>query len=614
MDVTRTFDIVKLNLEKYPRKDMYGGKRENEWITYSPEEVSNYVNWVSYGLMALGYQKGDKIATISGNKPEWNFVDMGVAQAGLIHVPIYPTIGTEEYEYILEHSDVKIIVLGNKTIYSKVSPIAGKIKGLKEIYSIDKVEGVKSFDEIIETGKKNAEKFRNELITIKESIKPEDLVTIIYTSGTTGNSKGVMLSHNNLVRNAITTSKAHHLCYGHRAISFLPLCHVYERMVNYHFQYKGISIYYVENMGTVSETVKEIKPHIFNTVPRLLEKIYDNIMSKGRNLPWLKRKIFFWAVNLGLKFKLRGNSQFYKFRLKIARKLIFSKWQEALGGELQLLVSGGAALQSRLERIFWAANIPVIQGYGLTETSPVIAVNPFRMDEIGFGTCGPVIEGCEVMIADDGEILCKGDNVMMGYYKAPDLTADIIDKDGWLHTGDIGILEEGKFLKITDRKKEMFKLSAGKYIAPQVIENKLKESFFIEQAMVIGENEKFASAILSPNFTFLHDWCSLHKFQFQDNAELIELPEVVERFSREVKEVNKSLGEHEQIKRFRLVTEEWTPQSGALSPTLKLKRNFLSKEYKDIISEIYFNGEKDANVLTRIKNGINGVLKNLPKF
>lgn len=614
MEVTRTFDIIQLNLEKYPRKDMYGGKKDKEWITYSTEAVNNYVNWFSYGLLALGYKKGDKVATISGNKPEWNFVDMGLAQAGFIHVPIYPTIGTDEYEYILEHSDVRLIILGNKTIYNKVSPIAGKIHGLKEIYSFDPVDGVKSFDEIIEAGKENAARLQEELQKTKVSIQPEDLVTIIYTSGTTGNSKGVMLSHNNLVKNAITTSKVHHLGYGQRAISFLPLCHVYERMVNYHFQYKGISVYYVENMGTVSESVREIKPHIFNTVPRLLEKIYDNIIGKGKNLPWLKKQIFFWAVNLGLKFKLRENSGFYKFRLKIARKLIFSKWKEGLGGELQVLVSGGAALQSRLEKIFWAADIPVIQGYGLTETSPVISVNPLKIDEIGFGTCGPVIDGVEVKIAEDGEILCKGVNVMMGYYKAPDLTAEMIDKDGWLHTGDIGVLEEGKFLRITDRKKEMFKLSAGKYIAPQVIENKLKESFFIEQAMVIGENQKFASALLSPNFTFLHDWCSLHKIQFRDNAELIELPEVIERFNKEVREVNKSLGEFEQIKRIRLVTEEWTPQTGELSPTLKIKRNFLNKEYKDIISEIYFNGDKEINVLDRIKNGINGMLKNLPKF
>lgn len=614
MEIRRTFDIIEWNKEKYPRNDMYAGKKDKEWIKYSVEEVSNYVNWVSYGLLSMGYKKGDKIATISGNKPEWNFVDLGVAQAGLIHVPIYPTISTEEYDYILEHSDVKVIFIGNRTIYNKVSPIVSKIQNLKDIFSFDPVEGVRSFDELIEAGKREAAKYHDELNRIKESINPEDLVTIIYTSGTTGNSKGVMLSHKNLVSNAITTSKAHHLGYGHRAISFLPLCHVYERMVNYHFQYKGISIYYVENMGTVSEVVKEVKPHIFNTVPRLLEKIYDNILGKGRNLPWIKKKIFFWAVDLGLKFRLKGNSKFYKFRLKIARKLIFSKWKEALGGELQVMVSGGAALQSRLEKIFWAAGLPVIQGYGLTETSPVIAVNPFRVDEIGFGTVGPVIENVEVKIADDGEILTRGENLMMGYYKAPELTSEVIDEDGWFHTGDIGVIEDGKFLKITDRKKEMFKLSAGKYIAPQVIENKIKESAFIEQAMVIGENEKFASALLSPDFAFLHDWCSIHKIQYRDNNELIELPEVIERFSREIKEINKNLGEHEQIKRFRLVTEEWTPLTGELSPTLKLKRNYLTKRYKNIISEIYFGGEKENNVLTRIKNGINGVLKNLPKF
>lgn len=614
MEITRTFDIIDLNFEKYPRKDMYAGKLDKEWITWSTEEIKEYINLISCGLLAMGYKKGDKIATISPNKPEWNIADMALAQTGIIHVPIYPTIGTDEYEFILEHSEVKAVIVGNKSIYNKVSPIAGKISNLKEIFSFDAVEGLRQFREIKEEGKKSGQAIRDELEKIRESILPEDIVTIIYTSGTTGTSKGVMLTHRNLVSNAVTTSKAHHLGYGHRAMSFLPLCHVYERMVNYHFQYKGISIYYVENMGTVSEAVKEVKPHIFNTVPRLLEKIYDNIMSKGRNLSPVKRAIFFWAVDLGLKFRLEGNSAFYKFRLKIARKLIFSKWQEALGGELQVMVSGGAALQSRLEKIFWAAGLPVIQGYGLTETSPVIAVNPFRLGEIRFGTVGPVIEGCEVKIADDGEILCRGINVMAGYYKAPELTAEAIDNEGWFHTGDIGIFEEGTFLRITDRKKEIFKLSAGKYIAPQVIENKLKESFFIEQAMVIGENEKFASALISPNFGFLHDWCSKHKIQFRDNRDLIELPEVIDQFGREVKEVNKSLGEHEQIKRFRLVTEEWTPQSGELSPTLKLKRNLIAEHYKDIIAEIYFSGDKDNNVLAKIRNGISGILKNLPKF
>ncbi len=614
MEISRTFDIIDLNYEKYPRKDMYSGKYDKEWRSFSTEEVRDLVNMVSIGLIAMGYRRGDKIATISTNRPEWNFADLGIAQAGMIHVPIYPTISTEEYRYILEHADVRAIILSSKSIYNKVSPILADIPTLKDIFTFENIEGIRSFSEITEAGKVNTGKYKSELEEIKRSIPPEDLVTIIYTSGTTGNPKGVMLSHKNLVSNAITTSHAHHLGYGHRAMSFLPLCHVYERMVNYQFQYKGISIYYVENMGTISEAVKEVRPHIFNTVPRLLEKIYDNIMSKGHNLPWIKKQIFFWAVSLGLKYRLKGNSAFYRFRLKIARKLIFSKWQEALGGEVQVMVSGGAALQSRLEKIFWAAGLPVIQGYGLTETSPVIAVNPFRIDEIRLGTVGPVIDNVEVKIADDGEILCRGINVMLGYYKDPELTAEAIDNEGWFHTGDIGVITEGKFLKITDRKKEMFKLSAGKYIAPQVIENRLKESFFIEQVMVIGENEKFASALISPNFSYLHDWCSSQKVQFRDNRELIEMPEVIDLFSREVKEVNKTLGEHEQIKRFRLVTEEWSPQSGELSPTLKLKRNYLTEKYKDLISSIYFGGERETNMLIKIRKGINGILKNLPKF
>ncbi len=614
MEVKRTFDIIQWSHEKYPREDMYCGKKDNEWIKYSSEDSLRIINQVSYGLLSLGFKKGDKIATITANKPEWNFADMGLAQAGMIHVPIYPTIGSDEYSYILNHSDIKAIIVGNKSIYSKISPISDKLKGLMGIFSFDPVEGLRPFDDIIEEGKKNEEKYKTELETIKASIKPGDLVTIIYTSGTTGDSKGVMLSHNNLISNVMETVTAHHLGYGHRAVSFLPLCHVLERMLNYHYQYKGISIYYIENMGTVGEVVKDIKPHIFTTVPRLLEKIYDNIISKGKSLSWVKRKIFFWAVKLGLKFRLKGNSDFYKIRLKVARKLIFSKWREALGNEVVVIISGGAALQSRLERIFWAAGIPVIQGYGLTETSPVIAVNPFRIDEIKFETVGPVLQNVEVKIADDGEILSKGPNLMMGYYKAPELTAEVIDKDGYFHTGDIGIIEDGKFLRITDRKKEMFKLSAGKYIAPQPIENRLKESFFIEQAMVIGENEKFASAIISPNFPYLHDWCSLHKIQFRDNNELIEIPEVIERVSREIREINKSLGEHENIKRFRMVTEEWSPQSGELSPTLKLKRNLLAKHYSDIIAEIYSRNDTSVNVLGKIKTGINNILKNLPKF
>jgi long-chain acyl-CoA synthetase len=614
MEVTRTFDIIEWSNQKYPREDAYCGKQDGSWIKYSSSDVLLNVNLVSYGLLAMGFRSGDKVATITANKPEWNFADLGLAQAGMIHVPIYPTIGTDEYSYILNHSDVKAIVVGNKAIYNKVNPIIAGLNRPVALFSFDPIEGVRSFSEIIEEGRKNRDKYADELESIKKSIKPDDLVTIIYTSGTTGNSKGVMLTHNNLLSNVKSTVKAHHLGYGNRAMSFLPLCHVLERMINYHYQYKGLSIYYVENMGTVGEMIREIKPHIFCSVPRLLEKVYDNIISKGRSLPWLKRKIFFWAVNLGLKFRLKGNSAFYKFRLRVARKLIFSKWREALGNELVVVVSGGAALQSRLERIFWAAEIPVIQGYGLTETSPVIAVNPLRIDEIKFETVGPILENIEVKIADDGEILSKGPNLMLGYYKAPELTTEVIDDEGWFHTGDIGVLEDNKFLRITDRKKEMFKLSAGKYIAPQPIENRLKESPFIEQAMVIGENEKFASSLISPNFSYLHDWCTMHKLQFRDNSDLIELPEVTNLFSREIKEINNTLGEHEQIKRFRLVTEEWSTQSGELSPTLKLRRNLISNHYKDIIADIYSRGESDVNVLLKIRNGINGLMKNLPKF
>lgn len=382
--------------------------------------------------------------------------------------------------------------------------------------------------------------------------------------------------------------------HRHRALSFLPMSHVYERMLNYHFQYKGISIYYAENMGTIAENAKEIKPHLFATVPRLLERVYDRIIGKGKDLPYLKKQIFFWAVNLGLCFDVnRKRGWWYNYRLKIANKLIFSKWREALGGNLEIMVSGSASLQPRLARVFWAAGIHVLEGYGLTETSPVIAVNNLATNEIMFGTVGPVIDDVEVKIADDGEILCKGPNVMLGYYKEPGLTSEAIDKDGWFHTGDIGEMVGNKFLKITDRKKEIFKLSSGKYVAPQVIENKLKVSFFIEQTMVVGENEKFASALISPNFPFLHEWASRHDIKFRDNLELINNKDVIERFQKEVNEINANLGDHEKVKRIRLVEEEWSPQTGELSPTLKLKRKPLHERYDNILKEIYSAGKSN---------------------
>lgn len=587
--MTRTFDLLNRLLENYPQKDdILAGKENKQWVKYSTKDYVELATMVSYGLLSLGLKKGDKVAMVSNNRPEWNFIDMGISQAGMVHVPIYPTIGVEEYEYILDDAKPKLIFVSDKGLYEKIKPIVDKAASIEGIYTINKVEGAKNWTEVKELGKKNADKYKDELVNIKESVKSGDMVTLIYTSGTTGNPKGVMLSHSNLMSNVIASSVVHPYGPESKSLSFLPLCHIYERMLNYHFQYKGVSIYYAENMGTIVNDLKDIKPKLFSTVPRLLETVYDKIIGKGKDLPYIKKQIFFWAVNLGMKFKLHGaNSWFYKLRLKIADKLIFSKWREALGGNVGIIVSGGAALQPRLATIFWAAGIRVLEGYGLTETSPVVAVGDMVKDEVIFGAVGPLIKDVEVKIADDGEILCKGPNVMMGYYNKPELTKEVIDEDGWFHTGDIGMMVDNKYLKITDRKKEIFKLSNGKYIAPQVIENKFKESFFIQQLMVIGENEKFASALISPNFEFLHNWCSIHDVKYRDNKELVQIPEVVARYQKEVNVINKNLALHEQIKRFRMVYKEWTPGTGELSPTLKLKRNFIYKEYEHIIKEIF---------------------------
>lgn len=589
MEILRTFDLLERFIEKYPEKDdVLAGKENKQWIKYSSKDYAEIANMVSYGLLGLGLKKGDKIAMVSNNRPEWNFIDMGVSQAGMIMVPIYPTIGSEEYEFILNDAKPRLIFVSNKVLYDKIKPIVDKVSVIKDIYTINKIEGIKNWSEVRELGRKNIDKYKNELISIKDSIKIEDLVTLIYTSGTTGDPKGVMLNHSNLMSNAISTTVVHPYGPEARSLSFLPLCHIYERMLNYHFQYKGISIYYAENMGTIVNDLKDIKPDLFSTVPRLLETVYDKIIGKGKDLPYLKKQIFFWAVNLGMKFKLHNkNSWFYKQKLKIADKLVFNKWREALGGNVGIIVSGGAALQPRLATIFWAAKIRVIEGYGLTETSPVIAVSNMMTDEIMVGTVGPAIKDVEIKIADDGEILCKGPNVMMGYYNKPELTKEVIDDDGWFHTGDIGRIIDNKYLKITDRKKEIFKLSNGKYVAPQVIENKFKESFFIQQLMVVGENKKFASALILPNFEFLHNWCAIHNVKYRDNEELVQIPQVIARYQKEVNELNKKLAFHEQIRRFRLVYEEWTPTTGELSPTLKLKRAFLHKKYQEIINEIF---------------------------
>jgi long-chain acyl-CoA synthetase len=607
----RIFDLLDRYKELFSEKtDALAGKRDGKWIKYSTSDYIEISHNFAYGLLESGFTKGDKIATITNNRPEWNFVDMALAMTGMIHVPIYATISAEEYKYILDHAGVKAIFFGNNAIEKKIAAIDDVISGNNiKIYPLLKGNSKYGFWDIVELGRENAEKHKSTLESIKSSVDANDMATIIYTSGTTGNPKGAMLSHRNIITNARSTSKAHKYYKDHKTISFLPLNHVYERMMNYHFQYKGLSIYYVDNMNSLVSDIKEVQPVIFNSVPRLLEKIYDGIIGKGKNLKGISKHIFFWAVRLGLKFDPeRKNRFFYNIGLFFARKLVFRKWQEAMGSKLGIIVSGGAALQNRLERIFGAAQINVLQGYGMTETSPVIAVNHHYPGEYRYGTVGKILENIEVKIAEDGEILCRGENIMLGYYNQPELTKEIINEEGWLHTGDIGEIDAQGFLKITDRKKEIFKLSAGKYIAPQVIENKLKESFFIEQAMVVGENEKYASALISPNFTFLHDWCTRHKIQYRDNNELIKIPEVVTRYQKEVNIVNKGLGEHERIKRIRLVCEEWSPQTGEMSPTLKLKRNILSKKYDGIIDEIY---SADREKVKNNGHEINGIKKDL---
>ncbi len=588
MEVTRTFDILDRYMKNFPREDAIAGKKDGKWYKFSTEEYVKKSHQFALGLMAMGLKKGDKVATVTTNRPEWNFADMGMAMVGVVHVPIYPTISEEEYRYILEHSESRLLIVGDQKLFEKLNPLANMLPNLEKVYVFEEVEGATLYEEILELGEKKKEELEKELEEIKDSVTPDDLATLIYTSGTTGVPKGVMLSQRNLVSNFVAHAKMHHLGKDHRVISFLPLCHVYERSVNYHFQYKGMGIYYVGNLSQIISAVREIKPHMFNSVPRLLEKVYDGFVSKGKELPAIKRMIYFWAMKLTRHFEYNKKfSPILKLKIKLADKLIYSKWREALGGNIVYIVSGGAALQPNIARVLGMAKMANLEGYGLTETSPVIAVNNPASGEMKIGTVGPILEGYEVKIAEDGEILCKGPGVMMGYYKAPELTAEVMDSAGWFHTGDIGVLEDGRYLRITDRKKEIFKLSGGKYIAPQMIENKLKASNFIEQVMVIGANEKFASALISPNFAILQDWCTKNKIEFKDNFDLVNNLDVVAQIQKEVNEINKTLGSHEQISRIRLVNDEWSPVTGELSPTLKLRRNAVAVKYQQLIDDIY---------------------------
>lgn len=590
MNITRTFDILTNAEENFSRDVALSIKRDGKWENFSTADYRKNVDEFSLGLLAMGFKKGDKIASVTNNRPEWNFIDFGISQLGCVHVGIYPTISEAEYRHILTHSDARLLIVSDIELYIKLKPLAEKITNIEAIYTFDEIEGAKNWREITDLGASQEKEFRPQLVQQRDGVDPQDLLTIIYTSGTTGLSKGVMLSHNNVVSNfklayAVTT----YLKAGDRALSFLPLSHVLERVGSYLWQAKGLTIYYPENIDGIGDAMREIHPNIFITVPRVFEKVYDKIINKGRELSAVKKAMFFWAVGVGDQYNPdpKKRSAFYNFQLAIANKLIFSKWREALGGELKGVISGGAALQPRLARIFHAAKISVQEGYGLTETSPLISASYPNHPYLRWGSVGRVPEELEVKIAEDGEILEKGPNLMLGYYKDPQKTAEAIDKDGWFHTGDIGTLDEDRMLTITDRKKEIFKLSGGKYVAPQMVENKFKESQFIEQLIVIGENEKFTAALIIPDFVFLHNWCSIHNVYFHDNDELVAKQRVIDRYQQEVDKYNEEIDHVAKVKVFRLLSEQWTIESGDLSPTQKLKRKSVMKKHKKVIAEIY---------------------------
>lgn len=589
MEVTRLFDIIKYSELKHPKEDAICGKDNGFWIKYSNQQYIEIVDNLCYGFMQLGIQKGDKIATITFNRPEWNFLDMAIMQLGAIHVPIYPTISESDYKYILNHAEVKMVFVAGWELLRKIEHILPEIPSLNEhemVYTFKNLRGYKHLSEIIEIGKANhSEKY---LQSIKDSILPDDIATIIYTSGTTGNPKGVMLTHNNILCNVFAVSNIPQLGHDSRALSYLPLCHIYERMIIYTWQYLGYSIYYAESMATIADNIKEVKPHFVSTVPRLIEKVYDKIIIAGRKQKGIKKKIFFWANKMALDYEIEVNrGWWYNKKLQLARKLVLSKWKEAMGGNIHMFVSGGAALQPRLARVFWAAEMPILEGYGLTETSPVIAVNSLFKNGCKFGTVGLPLPNVEVKIAEDGEILCKGPTVMKGYYKAEDLTKEVIDHDGWFHTGDLGQIEPQGHLKITGRKKELFKTAFGKYIVPTIIETKFVESPFIDAMMVVGENQKFAAAIIVPDFIDLRNWCTRKGIEYTTNGEMVKHPDVIKRYKKEVAKYNAYFGETEQIKNFALMDFEWTVQTGELTPTLKLKRNFIMKKHATVIDSLF---------------------------
>lgn len=587
MNPTRLFDIAYWQRDRYPKPDALVTKVNGTWIPVSTDDYIKIGDNMSYGFMALGIIKGDTIASIStNNRYEFNFIDLGMSQIGAMHVPMYPTISDNDYRFIMNDAGVKYVFVSDEALYNRVKEIAKDVPSLRGIYTYNEIAGANNWKEVLKLGEQNPQP--EKLSELKKSVNPSDTATLIYTSGTTGTPKGVMLSHNNLISNVIDSHPFVPISPGKKALSFLPLCHVYERMLNYLYQYSGISIYYAESIDAIGDNLKEVKPHVFVAVPRVLEKIFDKIMATGNKLTGVKRMLFFWSIALGAKYEHYGaNGVWYNFKLSIARKLVFSKWAAAVGGNLELIVSGGAALQPRLARIFWAANIPVLEGYGLTETSPVIAVNNLNPNGAHFGTVGPILPDLQVKIADDGEILCKGPNVMLGYYKRPDFTAEVIDKDGWFHTGDIGLFVDDRFLKITDRKKALLKTSGGKYVAPQPIENKMKESRYIEQIMVIGDGQKFTAALIIPKFSELESWAKASNIVFTSREELIKNNAVHELYRGVLDKYNMNFGHIEQVKKFELLAHEWTVDGGEITPKLDLKRKNILKKYKEKVDKIY---------------------------
>ena len=584
--VTRLFDFPYYQLEKYPLEKSLVTKSDGTWIATSTKEYIDKANAISRALLRMGFKPNDKIAVISmTNRTEWNIVDIGILQIGAQNVPIYPTIAEEDYEYILNHSEAKICFVSCEEVFEKVKAIQSKVKNLKDVFSFDQLGDCKNWSEVLEMGADTSN--QEEVEKLKESVTPDDLATLIYTSGTTGRPKGVMLSHNNIVSNVLCSQPRVPFETEGVALSFLPVCHIFERMILYLYQYCGVEIHFAEGLDKISDNIKEVKPTVMTVVPRLLEKVYDAIIAKGALLTGIKKKLFFWAVEVGLKFEPYGaNGWWYEQKLGLARKLIFSKWKEGLGGNLSVMVSGSAALQPRLARVFAAADMPVMEGYGLTETSPVIAVNDQRNKGWKIGTVGKMIDEVEVKIAEDGEILCKGPNVMMGYYKDPEKTAEVMT-GAYFHTGDIGEIDAEGFLRITDRKKEMFKTSGGKYVAPQLLEIRFMQARFIEQIMVVGEGEQMPAALIQPNFEFVKEWAKRHKIDLGSNEELVKNEKVIARMQEEVDWANQEFAKWEKVKQFRLTPDVWSVEDGHLTPTMKLKRKPVKEMYLDLYNDIY---------------------------